>query len=127
MTIRNRSLVIAYLFVTASLLYGAAKLYSTSLVFFVVEQSLLQKAPSGINPASVHERLHARITTLPDRTSQMQKLLQISEYLEKVQYLNFKQIDDLLAVEKSDKPSRTTSRFGFSDSAGLDSGGRSAR
>ena len=127
MTIRNRSLVIVSLFVTASVLYGAAKLYSPSLVFFVVEQSLLQKAPSGINPASVHERLHTRIAAIPDQNAQIQKLLQISEYLEKVQYLNFEQLDEILAVGKSDKPSSFPFRFGPSDGAGQDSGGRPAR
>jgi hypothetical protein len=100
MTIRKRSLVIASLFAVASVLYGAAKYYSPSLVLFVVEQSLMQKAPSGIDPSSIYERFHARIAAAPDRNSQMQTLLQISEYLEKVQHLTFEQLDKLLAVDK---------------------------
>jgi hypothetical protein len=104
MTIRKRSLMIASLFAVASVLYGTAKHYAPSLVLFVVEQSLLQKAPSGIEPSSIHKRFHARIAAAPDRNSQMQQLLQISAYLEKVQHLTHKQLDKLLAIDKSDQP-----------------------
>jgi hypothetical protein len=108
MTMRKRSLVIASLFAVALVLYGAAKHYAPSLVLFVVEQSLMQKAPAGIDPSSIHERFHARIAAVPDRNSQMQKLLQISAYLEKVQHLTLKQLDALLAIEKSDQPALPT-------------------
>jgi hypothetical protein len=99
MTIRKRSLVIASLFAVASVVYGVAKYYSPSLVLFVVEQSLLQKAPSGINPASIRERFHACIAAAHDRHSQMQKSLQISEYLEKVQHLSLEELDRLLTPD----------------------------
>jgi hypothetical protein len=85
MTIQKRSLVIGSLFVFASVLYGAAKHYSPSLVRYVVEQSLLQKAPSGANPASLHERVNTLLSAAPDKDTQMERLLRISEYLEKVQ------------------------------------------
>jgi hypothetical protein len=104
MTIRKRSLVIAILFAIASVLYGAARHYSPSLVLFVVEQSLLQKAPSGIDPASVHERFHACVAAAHDQNSQMQRLLQISEYLEKVQRLSLEQMDQLLTPDTAVKP-----------------------
>jgi hypothetical protein len=109
MTIRKRSLVIASLFAVALVLYGAAKHYAPSLVLFVVEQSLMQKAPSGINPSSIHERFRARIAAAPDRNTQMQRLLQISQYLEKVQHLTFEQLDKLLAIDKSDQPAGSLS------------------
>jgi hypothetical protein len=107
MTIHKRSLVIASLFVLASVLYGVARDSSPALIFYVVEQSLLQKAPVGIDAASIHERFHARIAAAPDRDSQMQKLLQISKYLEKVQHLTFEQLDELLAINKSGEPARS--------------------
>ena len=109
MTVRKRSLVIASLFAVALVLYGAANYYAPSLVLFVVEQSLLQKAPSGIDPSSIRERFHARIAAAQDRNSKMQMLLQISQYLEKVQHLTFEQLDKLLAIDRSDQPARSLS------------------
>jgi hypothetical protein len=99
MTIRKRSLVVGSLMVIASVFYGAAKYYSPSLVFFVVEQSLRQKAPSGVDRTLLHERLRAQISATPDKTSQLQKLLRISEYVEKVQYLTLEQMDQLLPLQ----------------------------
>ena len=100
MTIRKRTLVLGSLVAFASVLYGAARYYSPSLIFYVVEQSLTQKAPPGNSVPSFHERLHAYISAAPDKNSQMKKLLRISEYLERVQYVSFEQIDELLAVGK---------------------------
>jgi hypothetical protein len=104
MTIRKRSVVIGSLVVLVSILYGAAKYYSPSLVLYVVEQSLMQKAPPGNNVPYLHERLHTYISAAPDKNSQMEKLLRISEYLEKVQNVSLEQIDELLAVGKPGKP-----------------------
>ena len=104
MTIQKRSLVIGSFFAIASVLYGAAKYYSSSLVLYVVEQSLIQKAPPGNNADSLHERFHAYISAAPDKSSQMERLLRISEYLERVQHLSFEQLDGLLAVGKPEKP-----------------------
>jgi hypothetical protein len=98
MTIRKRSLVIASLFAVASVFYGVAKYYSPSLIFYVVEQSLIQKAPPGTDQATLQERFHARISAAPDKRSQMEELLRIAEYLEKVQRLTSEQLDELLAV-----------------------------
>jgi hypothetical protein len=99
MTIGNRSLVVGSLIVVASVLYGAAKYYSPSLVFLVVEQSLIQKAPPQLDRALLHERLRAQIAEAPDKDSQMQTLFRISEYVEKVQYLTLEQLDQLLPVQ----------------------------
>jgi hypothetical protein len=118
MTIRKRSIAIGLLFVCASVLYGAAKYYSPSLVRYVVEQSLLQKAPSGTNNASLHERFSALLSAAPDKDTQMERLLQISEYLEKVQRLNFEQLDQLLAVNRPEKSGISPSSRGFLDGAG---------
>jgi len=98
MTIGKRSLVVGSLIVVASVLYGAAKYYSPSLVF-LVEQSLIQKAPSQVDRALLHERLRAQIAEAPDKDSQMQTLFRISEYVEKVQYLTLEQLDQLLPVQ----------------------------
>lgn len=100
MTMRKRSLVLASLFAAALLLYGAAKHYSASLVLYVVEQSLMQKAPVGIRNASLRARFRAHVFSAPDKAAQMEKLLRISEYLEKVQHVSSEQIDQLLVVDK---------------------------
>jgi len=89
--------VLASLFAVASLLYVAARLYSPALVFYVVEQSLTQKAPAEISKAQIHERLHAHISAVPDQKTKMARLLRISEYLEKIQHLTTVQLDELLA------------------------------
>lgn len=126
MTIRKRSLVVVSIFALASVLYGAAKHYSPSLIFFIVEQSLLQKAPSGIDPSSIRNRFYALIAAFPDRNSQIQKLLQTSEYLEKVQHLSVEQLDELLSIDKPDKPASPRLRSGPSDGAGYKPGGHPA-
>ncbi len=100
MTIRKRSLVIGSVLAIALVLYGAARYYSPALVLYVVEQSLMQKAPSGINTSLLHERFHAHVFSAPDKTSRMERLLRISESLEKVQHLTFEQLNNLLAVDK---------------------------
>ena len=100
MTIRKRSIVVGSLLAIASVFYGAARYYSPSLVLYVVEQSLIQKAPSGINTSQIHERFRAHIFSAPDKISRMERLLRISGSLEKVQHLTFDQLDELLVADK---------------------------
>lgn len=99
MTIRKRSIVIAMVFAFASILYGAAEYYSSSIIQYVTEQSLIQKAPPGIDPAELHQRLYALLSITSDQKARMQKLFRISEYLEKVQHLSPEELDKLLAIE----------------------------
>jgi hypothetical protein len=127
MTISKRSLVIGSLLVCASVLYGAAKYYSPSLVRYVVEQSLLQKAPSDTSTASLHERFIALLSAAPDKNTQMERLLRISEYLEKVQRLNFEQLDQLLAVDRPEKSGISPSSRGFLNNARSSVGKQPAR
>jgi hypothetical protein len=117
MTIKRRSLVIGSLLVFASVLYGAAKYYSFSLVRYIVEQSLLQKAPSGANPDSLQERVNALLAASPNKDTQMERLLRISEYLEKVQRLSFEQLNQLLAIDRPEKSVLLPPPRGFLDDA----------
>ncbi len=82
----------------ASVSYGAAKYYSPSLVAYVVEQTLIQKAPSGTDPVLLKSRLSAFLSAAPDKRLKMERLLGISAYLEKVQSLTPAELDDLLAI-----------------------------
>jgi hypothetical protein len=96
MTIKGRSLVIGSLLILVSVLYGTASHYSSSLIFYVVEQSLIQKAPPEVDTALVQKRFQAHISAIPGKDLQMKKLLRISEYLEKVQRLTLAQLEELL-------------------------------
>jgi hypothetical protein len=98
MTIQRRLAIVAAMLVFAFILYGAAKYYSPLLVDYVVEQSLLQKAPAGIDPAQLRERLHLYLSTAPDKNRRMELLFFISGYLEKVQHLTPEEVKELLPV-----------------------------
>jgi len=100
MTIQKRAVVIAAFAILALIIYGAARYYSPKLVLHIVEQSLAQKAPPETDTIFVQERLHALLSATPDQNAQMEKLLQISAYLEKVQRLTPQELDELLAAEK---------------------------
>lgn len=100
MTVQKRLIIACALLAFASILYGAGRHYSPSLMRYVVEQSLIQKAPSGADPVYLQNRLHAILSKTPDRDAQTQRLLQISEYLEKVQFLTPEDLDRLVAPEK---------------------------
>jgi hypothetical protein len=97
MDIKKRSIIIIMAFAFASILYGVAEYYSSSIILYVTEQSLVQKAPSGTDPVQLHERLSAHLSTVPDQKAKMRKLLRISEYLEKIQRLAPEDLDRLLA------------------------------
>jgi hypothetical protein len=96
MTIQRRLSIMIVLLVIAAVLYGTARFYAPSLVFYVVEQTLLQKAPQGTDPDSLHERLDALVSAASNREAGMERLFRISEYLEKVQSLTSEQLDELL-------------------------------
>jgi hypothetical protein len=83
----------------ASVLYGAAKYYSSSIILYVTEQSLIQKAPSGTDPIRIHERLSDFLSTAPDQRAKIQRLLKISSYLEKIQRLAPEELNRILANE----------------------------
>jgi len=98
MTIRKRSLIMGSLLAVASVFYGAARHYSPFIVEYVVEQTVIQKAPSEIDRASLHSRFRALLSTAPSNPVKMERLLRISEYLEKVQSLTPGELEDLMAI-----------------------------
>jgi len=100
MTVQKRLITACILLAFASFLYGAGRHYSPSLIRYVVEQSLIQKAPSGADPVYIQNRLRAILSKTPDRDAQTQRLLQISEYLERLQFLTPEDLDILMAPEK---------------------------
>ncbi len=82
----------------ASVSYGAARYYSPFLVAYVVEQTLIQKAPSGTDPVLLKSRLHILLSAAPNKQLKMERLLGISAYLEKVQSLTSAELDNLLPI-----------------------------
>jgi hypothetical protein len=100
MTVQKRLITACTLLAFASILYGAGRHYSPALIRYVVEQSLIQKAPSGADPVHLQNRLRAILSKIQSRDAQTQKLLQISEYLEKVQFLTPEDVDSLMAQGK---------------------------
>ena len=104
MTIQKRSAVIATIAFIALVLWGTSRYYAPKLVLHVVEQSLEQKAPPGADPTVIQERLRTYLSTAPDQKAQMEQLLRISAYLEKVQHLTPQELDELLEAQKPDNP-----------------------
>jgi hypothetical protein len=78
--------------------YGLAKYYAPSLVYFVVEQTLIEKTPPGTDHAQLRKRFHALISLAPDQNAKMEKLFRISGYLEKIQFLTPAQLDDMMEI-----------------------------
>ena len=104
MTVQKRSVVIAMIAFIALVFWGVSRYYAPRLVLHVVEQSLAQKAPPQTDPTVIQERLHTFLSTAPDQKAQMEQLLRISAYLEKVQRLTPQEFDELLEAEKPGKP-----------------------
>ena len=99
MTFRGRMWVLGALTALSLAIYGTAKFYSPSLMVYVTEQTLIQKSPAGTDPESVHLRLHAYLSALPNSESKLAAVMAISQYLERIQKLSDKELNQLLAPE----------------------------
>jgi len=93
-------MVVGALLASAFILYGTAKFFSPALILYVVEQSLIQKAPADINTGQLHKKLHALLDEDPDQNAKLKRLLQISGYLEKVQHMTSEELNGLLVSDK---------------------------
>lgn len=87
MTIQKRALILSALFAVALTFYSVAGYYSQNLIYHVVEQALIQKIPADVDSRTVKLRLEALVRAEPDKKVRIQRLLKISEYLEKKQRL----------------------------------------
>ncbi len=90
--------VLASLAMTA---YLTASYYSASLTAYVVKQALLQKLPQDADPDLVQSRFRKMLDTLPDRQARLRRLLTMSQYLEKLQQLTPRELDELLRKDAS--------------------------
>lgn len=78
--------------------YLAAKLCAGSIVTCVVEETLIQKAPPGADPQLLRLRLQSRLAACPDRTSRLQRLMEIAQTLERTQRLTPDQLESVLKI-----------------------------
>ena len=85
--------------VILSMLYATAEYNSLMLAEYIVEQTLIQKAPPGTDPVKVHKRLEELLTTEPDRHARINLLFAFSGYLEKVQALSPQTLAELMRAE----------------------------
>ena len=99
MNIQKRLTIAGIILTFLLILYGAGRYNSPSLIRHVVEQSLMQKAPAGTDPALLQKRLDALLSGAPDQKAQMEQLFRISRHLEKVQSLTQEDLDRLLAAD----------------------------
>jgi hypothetical protein len=79
--------------------YAITRFYSIILVTYVVEESLIQKAPDGADTAQIRARFQELVDSLPDRRSRLQRLIEMSQVLEKVQRLDPVGMERLLSID----------------------------
>ncbi len=73
--------------------------YSGPMIAYVVEEALVQKLPAGSNSRLARSEFHAMLAQIPDQKERLERLLAISQYLEKLQVLEPRDMDRLLAPE----------------------------
>ena len=76
--------------------YAAAKLASASIVAYVVEETLIQKSPPGIDPVWVRRRFHNLLSRVSSRAVRLERLMEIAQVLEKSQRLSPADVERLL-------------------------------
>ncbi len=101
MPFRKRLWIVGILTMSGVLAYGTARHYSETLISYVVEQALLQKLPAGFDPAQSRDRFRDLLSSLPNHQARLEKLLSLSQYLEKLQTLTPQELDQLLRKDSS--------------------------
>ncbi len=81
--------------------YAAARYHSAALEAYVVEQMLVQKAPTGADPVFIHKRLQALLSSASKPDDRMAKLLLLSQHLERVQQLTPAELEKLIGKEEA--------------------------
>jgi hypothetical protein len=87
MSFKARSWVMALTTVLGVGAYWGARHYSPALIWYVVEETLIRKAPERISPDQARLRLRDYLASLPDGRTRVERLLEVSQRLEKIQKL----------------------------------------
>ncbi len=106
MALRYRLMILGLLALITMALYGLGRFYSPSLMTYVVKQTLIEKAPPGTDNAMLKRRFEAVFSHRPTE-DKLQRLLRLSQYLEKVQELTRPELE-LLLQESSGSSSTGT-------------------
>ena len=102
----GRLLILSVLAAVAVGSYAALRHYSPSLVGYVVEQTLLQKAPPGSDPLAIGRSYQAWLGGFEDPNVRLERLFAMSQQLEKVQKLSDLELNQLLKKETGSPPIR---------------------
>ena len=100
MTFRKRSAVMGIVVGFFLVFYGTAKYNSHLLVEYVVERTLVQKAPAGTDPDKIRRHLQELLAAASDRHAKTELLFRISRDLEKVQVLSSPALVELMNPER---------------------------
>ncbi len=95
MALRHRLVIVGLLALIALGAYALGRFYSPALMTYVVEQTLIEKAPPGTDASLLRHRFEAAIGSQP-AGEKLQRLMRLSQYLEKVQELTQPELDLLL-------------------------------
>ena len=96
MNVQRRLIVLLALGAVAAGGFLFARRYSVDLVAYVVEQTLLQKAPPGADKVELARRFERALSSTPGRAERLQRLMELASRLEKVQRLDSADISLLL-------------------------------
>ena len=99
MSFKARSWVMALTAILGAGAYWGARHYSPALIWYVVEETLIRKAPEGISPDQTRLRLRVYLASLPDGRTRVERLLTVSQRLEKIQKLELPEFERLLEPE----------------------------
>jgi hypothetical protein len=87
MAFRQRLGILGLLGLLALVVGGMGRYYSPALMTYVVEQTLIEKSPPGTDQAMLRSRFEALVAASRSCEAKYKILLQLSQYLEKVQEL----------------------------------------
>lgn len=93
----KRFLILGLMGAAAAAAYVTAKLYSDSLVYQVVVETLIQKAPPAVaDPQVLRSRLKDGLDHCPDKAARTKRLLEIAQTLERTQRLTREELESVL-------------------------------
>ena len=91
--------VLGVCLIIAAASFTAARLASASIVAYVVEETLVQKAPPGTDPLWVRFRFRTMLSGSAGKAARIDRLMDIAQALEKSQQLTAPEFERLLAGE----------------------------
>ena len=104
MSFKARSWVMAILAILAVGSYWGARHYSPVLISYVVEETFIRKAPEGISPDQARQRFRDYLGSLPEGRIRVERLLAVSQHLEKIQKLSLPEFERLSEFERQTPP-----------------------